>query len=248
MTEKCCGLPHTCPRFCTWATTVRETMPAVSVADHVNNLPRPLETEVTSTIDDQIQESTLFRVLGKSRLVPDPDISIPMPPRAAPIDPPKPVNPKDGLGILKLPLHLWPVSATAHGSLALLDGLLKYGRMNWRGTEVRASVYVGALLRHVAEWMEGENVDAKSGLHPLAHALACLAIIVDAQAAGTLVDDRNYPGGYAALAELLTPHVARLQALYAEVKAPHHRTIRDQERLAPNRATGAYIDDTEGRP
>jgi hypothetical protein len=145
----------------------------------------------------------------------------------APVDPPKAVNPKDGIGNTKLPLHLWPFSATAHGSLALLDGMLKYGRLNWRGTEVRASVYVGALLRHVAEWMEGVDVDAKSGLHPLAHGLAYLAIILDAQAAGTLVDDRNYPGGYAELAELLTPHVARLQALYADVKAPHHWTIQD---------------------
>ncbi len=144
-----------------------------------------------------------------------------------PVDPPKAVNPKNGIGNTKLPLHLWPFSATAHGSLALLDGMLKYGRLNWRGTEVRASVYIGALLRHVAEWMEGVDVDAKSGLHPLAHGLACLAIILDAQAAGTLVDDRNYPGGYAELAELLTPHVARLQALYADVKAPHHWTIRD---------------------
>jgi Domain of unknown function (DUF5664) len=145
----------------------------------------------------------------------------------AKVDPPKAVNPKDGIGNTKLPLHLWPFSATAHGSLALLDGLLKYGRMNWRGTEVRASVYVGALLRHVGEWLEGVNVDAKSGLHPLAHALACLAIIVDAEAAGTLVDDRNYPGGYAALAEALTSHAARLQALYADVQPPHHWTIQD---------------------
>ena len=148
-------------------------------------------------------------------------------------DAPKPVNPKDGIGNTKLPLHLWPPSATAHGSLALLDGMLKYGRLNWRGTEVRASVYVGALLRHAAEWMEGVNVDAKSGLHPLAHALACIAIILDAEAAGTLIDDRNYPGNYSALVEQLTPHVARLQALYADVKAPHHWTILDD--IAPRR-------------
>jgi hypothetical protein len=64
-------------------------------------------------------------------------------------------------------------------------------------------------------------------LRPLAHGLACLAIILDAQAAGKLIDDRNYPGGYVELADLLTPHVARLQALYADVKPPHHWTIRD---------------------
>jgi hypothetical protein len=162
----------------------------------------------------------------------------------APVDPPKAVNPKDGIGNTKLPLHLWPFSATAHGSLALLDGMLKYGRLNWRGTEVRASVYVGALLRHVAEWMEGVDVDAKSGLHPLAHGLACLAIILDAQAAGTLVDDRNYPGGYAELAELLTPHVARLQALYADVQTPHHWTIKDA--LVPETAPVSSRGDADG--
>jgi hypothetical protein len=144
-----------------------------------------------------------------------------------PDDPPKAVNPKDGIGNTKLPLHLWPTSATAHGSLALPDGMPKYGRMNWRGAEVRASVYVSATLRHVAEWMEGQDADDKSGLHPLAHALACLAIIVDAEAAGRLVDDRNFPGSYAELAELLTPHVARLQALYSDVQATHHWTIQD---------------------
>jgi hypothetical protein len=54
----------------------------------------------------------------------------------------------------------------------------------------------------------------------LIHPPCFLAILVDAEAAGKLVDDRNYPGGYAELAELLTPHVAKLQALYADVKAP----------------------------
>src|SRR5690242_5474513 len=69
----------------------------------------------------------------------------------------KPVNPKDGIGSTKLPLHLWPMSATAHGCLALLDGMLKYGRLNWRGTEVRASVYLAACGRHLGEWLEGQN-------------------------------------------------------------------------------------------
>ncbi len=86
--------------------------------------------------------------------------------------------------------------------------------------------------------------DAKSGLHPLAHALACLAIILDAEAAGKLIDDRNYPGGYAELAEALTPHVARLQALYADVKAPHHWTIQDA--LAPTAASVSAPGDTDG--
>jgi hypothetical protein len=146
---------------------------------------------------------------------------------------PKPVNPKDGISATKLPLHLWPETASVLGSLALMEGMLKYGRLNWRGTEVRASVYVGALKRHLNEWMEGCDADAMSGLHPLAHALACLAIIVDAQAAGKLIDDRNYPGGYDALVREQTPHVARLVEMYADRDPPHHWTITDSAVAKP---------------
>jgi Domain of unknown function (DUF5664) len=231
MTEKCCGIPIGRPRDCAFAAPAEQKCCGQPFA--CNNSSCVYARRLVSALGHQFEDGKCVHcgVAAVDVLHPFGEARVSAPvcsgPPAAAVDPPKPVNPKDGLGILKLPLHLWPASATAHGSLALLDGLLKYGRMNWRGTEVRALVYVGALLRHVADWMEGENVDAKSGLHPLAHALACLAIIVDAQAAGTLVDDRNYPGGYAALAELLTPHVPRLQALYADVKAPHHWTIKD---------------------
>jgi hypothetical protein len=138
----------------------------------------------------------------------------------------KPTNPKDAAGRSKLPLHLWPETATALGALGLLDGMLKYGRANWREAGARATIYVDALRRHVAAWMEGEELDPDSGLPHLAHALACLAILVDAEAAGKLVDDRNYPGGYREHVEALTPHVARLKALHSE-RSPHHFTIAD---------------------
>ena len=128
----------------------------------------------------------------------------------------KPTNPKDALGADKLPLHLWPAGATALGSLALLDGALKYGRSNYRAIGVRASIYKDALARHVDAWFEGEDNDPQSGLPHLAHALACLAIIVDAQQAGQLTDDRMYPGGHRAAMDALTPHVARLKATHAE--------------------------------
>jgi len=57
-------------------------------------------------------------------------------------------------------------------------------------------------------------------------ALANLAIIIEAAAAGTLVDDRMVEGGYFKLVDQLTPHVARLKALHAD-KHPHHYTITD---------------------
>jgi hypothetical protein len=142
----------------------------------------------------------------------------------------KPTNPKDMIGCDKLPLHLWPATATMLGCLGLLDGTLKYGRSNWREAGARASIYYDAARRHLEAWFEGEDADPTSGLPPLAHALACLAIIVDAEAAGKLSDDRMVAGGYRRLADALTPHVARLKALHARHPAPRHYTIADSRR------------------
>lgn len=136
-------------------------------------------------------------------------------------------NPKDIIGSDKLPLHLWPETATALGCLGCLDGMLKYGRNNWRAVGIRASIYVDALHRHMNAWFdEGEDLDPDSGLPHLAHALACLAIIVDAQAAGMMVDDRMVHGGYRKLVEELTPHVKRLKAKH-QGKNPKHWTHAD---------------------
>lgn len=141
----------------------------------------------------------------------------------------KPTNPKDAIGSDKLPLHLWPETATAYGSLALLDGALKYGRSNFRAIGVRSSIYVDAARRHLGAWFEGEDCAPDSGLPHLAHALACLAILVDAQAAGVLTDDRQFRGGFLDVVEKLTPEVKRLKALYAGREPPKHYTIGDSD-------------------
>jgi mutator protein MutT len=140
--------------------------------------------------------------------------------------PTKPTNPKDAIGSDKLPVDLWPPSATAVGCLGLLDGALKYGRSNWRATPVLASVYIGALKRHTDAYYEGYTMDPDSGIPHLSGILANGAILVDAGAAGTLVDDRQYPGGYAKLVDELTPHVARLKMKHKD-KNPKHYTIAD---------------------
>ncbi|MDI4659527.1 MULTISPECIES: dATP/dGTP diphosphohydrolase domain-containing protein [Cobetia] len=140
----------------------------------------------------------------------------------------KDTNPKDAIGANKLPLHLWPVPATALGSLALLDGALKYGRTNWRAAGVRASIYVDACQRHLGAWFEGEDTDPDSGIHHLGHALACLAILTDAQHAGKLTDDRMLPGNLRQLIDQLTPEVERLKEKHSD-KHPHHYTIEDAD-------------------
>ena len=133
-------------------------------------------------------------------------------------------NPKDVVGSDKIPLHLWPTTASAMGSIALLNGALKYGRSNWRGIGVRASIYFDACSRHLAAWFEGEECD-EEGVPHLASALACLAILVDAQAVGKLKDDRQFPGGHRKLFSELTSHVARLKKLHADREPPTHWTI-----------------------
>ena len=135
-------------------------------------------------------------------------------------------NPKDAIGSDKLPIHLWPTTATIMGSIGLLDGMLKYGRSNFRGIGVRASIYVDACQRHLNAWFEGDDCDPDSGVPHLAHALACLAILVDAQAAGKLNDDRMVEGGYRKLVTELTPHVARLKKMH-DGKDPYHYTVKD---------------------
>lgn len=138
----------------------------------------------------------------------------------------KPTNPKDVLGGGKIPYHLWPNTATLLGVMAMLEGGSKYGRSNYRALGVRASVYYDAARRHLDAWFEGETNTKDHSLHHLGNALACIAIIVDAEAAGILVDDRMYPGGYVQMLERLTPEVNRIKAMYKD-KKPHHYSLLD---------------------
>lgn len=138
-------------------------------------------------------------------------------------------NPKDFVGSNKLPLHLWPETATIHGCLAFLDGAGKYGRLNWRAAGVRASIYVDAARRHLNAWFEGEDCAPDSKVHHLGHALACIAVILDAQSAGKLNDDRMIAGGYNQLVDEMTPLVEVIKARHAD-KSPKHYTIADTTR------------------
>ncbi len=138
----------------------------------------------------------------------------------------KATNPKDAIGTNKVPMHLWPKTATVLGALGLLDGATKYGRSNWRAVGIRASIYYDAVDRHMSAWFEGEDNDPDSGLPHLAHALAGLAIVVDAIAAGRFNDDRLVKGGYRQLMDEAVPHVKRLKDRPVE-KPPHHYTIQD---------------------
>ncbi len=136
----------------------------------------------------------------------------------------KPTNPKDMIATNKVPFHLWPETASAYGAMGFLDGALKYGRSNWRHAGVKASIYYDAARRHLNAWFEGEDNDPQSGVPHLGHALACIAILVDAVEAKKLNDDRMHPGGYTGLPQRFESLVAELRARHAD-KSPQHYTI-----------------------
>lgn len=103
-------------------------------------------------------------------------------------------NPKSLQGAKKFSLRYLPLAANIAVNQALEDGAKKYGAANWREKGVAASVYVDAALRHLSQYFDGkQDCASDSGVHNLGHAMACLAIIIDAEANGTLTDDRPYP-------------------------------------------------------
>lgn len=102
----------------------------------------------------------------------------------------KPSNPKDAIGIAKVPLSCVPMPVMQEVGLALMEGGLKYGRHNWRAIGVRASVYFDATMRHLAQWWEGEDFDSESGLSHVTKAISSLTVLRDAMIQGKVTDDR----------------------------------------------------------
>ena len=79
----------------------------------------------------------------------------------------KPTNPKDALGIRKVPASTISAPVKLELGLAMMEGALKYGRHNYRDIGVRASVYYDALTRHIDSWWEGEDTDEPFWLESL---------------------------------------------------------------------------------
>lgn len=103
-------------------------------------------------------------------------------------------NPKTAYGATKPSLALIPPCALLHEALAFEQGAAKYGAYNWRENAVSSMTYLNAALRHIGDYLDGAQVAADSKVHNLAHARACLAILIDAEEGGHLVDDRPRPG------------------------------------------------------
>lgn len=102
----------------------------------------------------------------------------------------KPSNPKDSVGIKKAYFSVIPWGVIGELGVALLEGALKYGRHNYRGVGVRASVYFDATHRHLNDWWEGVDIDPDSNLSHITKAIASLTVLRDSMIRGNWEDDR----------------------------------------------------------
>lgn len=151
----------------------------------------------------------------------------------------KPTNPKDAIGIKKAPLSTVPMNVVAEMGVGMLEGASKYGRHNYRGVGVRASVYFDATMRHLIAWFEGEDIDPDTveldefeqpipgtGVSHIAKALCSLAVLRDAQMQGMCTDDR--PPRSKPFYPALNKRSAGLIEKHAD-KHPKHWTIDDSD-------------------
>jgi hypothetical protein len=99
-------------------------------------------------------------------------------------------NPKRAFGSIKPSAHFIPPVAIIEESAVMALGATKYGAFNWQDTPVDASTYYSAAMRHLMIWYAGEDLDDESRASHLAHVRACMAILIDSQASGIMIDDR----------------------------------------------------------
>ena len=103
-------------------------------------------------------------------------------------------NPKTIHGMAKPSITAVPPVGLYRVGQVMEEGAKKYGPMNWRDAKVTTSTYVNAAMRHLLAYQDGQDLDEETFLPHLAHAAACLMILLDAQAQGTLQDDRPTKG------------------------------------------------------
>jgi hypothetical protein len=110
------------------------------------------------------------------------------------------MNPKDVQGLTRAPLWLFPRVAVAWGAAAFQEGLQRNPNRwayNWRDQPIKLSGYLSALERHYSAIVDGQWCDQHAdedgkmveGLPHLASVLTNAAIILDADACGSLIRD-----------------------------------------------------------
>ena len=69
----------------------------------------------------------------------------------------------------KIRMDLLPFESLEAVAKVLTFGAKKYAANNWQKVDNAESRYVGALLRHLSKYLQGEEKDGESGLSHLSH-------------------------------------------------------------------------------
>jgi hypothetical protein len=136
-------------------------------------------------------------------------------------------NPKDAIADARIPLWLLSPVAKIAWAVAQFAGMLKYGAWNWRVAGVRASVYISAIERHLDAYKSGEKYDPVDGTDHRGNIMACCALLMEAEAAGKLEDDRPPHIDHRPAVAEGEQIMEKLKEKYADRK-PRHWTIQDK--------------------
>lgn len=99
-------------------------------------------------------------------------------------------NPKDLSYGKKLPLSLVPSILVRKVAECMKDGAIKRSPFNWRKDKISAMQTLDKILRHVYDCLDGKDLTEDTQLSNLAAAAADIAVYLDAQEYGSLIDDR----------------------------------------------------------
>lgn len=89
----------------------------------------------------------------------------------------------------KPPLDLLPTKGLIEIAKVMGEGKKKYGAQNWRNG-MAWSRLVGAILRHVTAFNDGEDKDPETGLSHLAHAGCGILFLLEYISTHPTLDDR----------------------------------------------------------
>lgn len=95
-------------------------------------------------------------------------------------------------------MELLPGDALQEVAKVLAAGAIKYDDHNWRQGMAHSRL-IGAALRHIHAFNDGEDLDPETGLSHLAHASCCLLFLTTYKLQNLGIDDRHFKdGGYVA--------------------------------------------------
>ena len=140
---------------------------------------------------------------------------------AGPVEGWKPTNPKDLVGVRKVPMSTLSGPVLMEVGLGMMEGACKYGRHNYRVSGVAASVYYDATMRHLMLWWEGEDIDPDSGLSHVTKAISSLFVLRDAMINQQFRDDRPVSVVNQEWLRELNKKAAAIADKYPHPKQPH---------------------------